>query len=428
MSTRTVGRLLGECLASIGVTGVWGEPMGDLGAVEQRPIDDSDLAVLLADAEGRIGTGFGVASVHGGVLHLSSKPGGTASPRTVATADGLVDAFAALGHVSLPTTVALHLDLDLTEPVDEEVEPREDPPEGVVMTLNASFAEARVVIVVGPGVTRGGYVEGLSDLTRKTGWGVVNTWGAKGVLPWYDLRHFGTAGLQARDFELAGLSEADLVIASGLDPDESPLDALGSALVQEVEPWQLAALTYLWETPAKEIAERPALFTELSAAVTAMYDAATVPMAPARGALHLSGGRPDGGLVVGDAGLSGYWLARAFPTREPGSVVVPATRQPGFAVAAALVAGVSGRPCVAVIDGPIDDASAAVIEEAARLDVPVAVQVWGEEGSLDTVDEHARLTEAQFAGRAGVVQVPIRRGDEAPLIEVAGPLVAWGGA
>jgi hypothetical protein len=426
---RTVRELLGECLRSIGVTRVWGEPLGQLTGIDPCPIDDADVAVLLADADGRIGNGFGVAAIRGGVLHLSSKPGGTAAPRTVATADGLVDAFAALGHISLPTTVALHLDLDLDEPLeDEELEPRADPPEGVVMTLNASFAEAEVVVVVGPGVTRGGYVQGLLDLTRKTGWGVVNTWGAKGVLEWYDMRHFGTAGLQGRDFELAGLNQADLVIASGLDPDESPLDTLGSALVQEVEPWQLAALTYLWETPAREITERPLLYGNLSAAVTPMYEATTVPLAPARGALHLSGGRPDGGLVVGDAGLSGFWLARTFPTRETGSIVVPATRQPGFAVAAALVAGVAGRPCVAVVDGPIDDASAAMIEEAARLEVPIAVQVWGDDGELADVDAHARLTEAQFAGQHGVVEVPIRPGDEAALIHVAGPLVAWGGA
>ena len=48
--------------------------------------------------------------------------------------------------------------------------------------------------------------------------------------------------------------------------------------------------------------------------------------------------------------------------------------------------------------------------------------------SLLLVDAHARLTEAQFAGQAGVVEVPIRTGDEAHLIDIAGPLVAWGGA
>ena len=57
-----------------------------------------------------------------------------------------------------------------------------------------------------------------------------------------------------------------------------------------------------------------------------------------------------------------------------------------------------------------------------------AAQVWGEAGELAAVDDHARLTEAQFAGQPGVIEVPVRSGDEAALVDVAGPLIAWGGA
>ena len=41
-----------------------------------------------------------------------------------------------------------------------------------------------------------------------TGAPVVNTWGAKGVLRWDDPHHAGTAGLQADDFDLAGLADS----------------------------------------------------------------------------------------------------------------------------------------------------------------------------------------------------------------------------
>jgi hypothetical protein len=421
----TVGELLAERLASIGIRRVWGEVVPGL-PLDAVDLDDPDLAVLLADADGRLGTGLGLAAVPGRVLHLSSKPGGTAAPRTIQTLDDLLDALAGVASVRLPTTVAWHLDLDLGAPVpDSAAGP--DPEPRVVMTLDPSLAGARGVILAGPGVVRTGAVDGLVELAARTGWGVVNTYGAKGVVPWYDDAHFGTAGLQARDVELAGITDADLVVATGLDVDELGPDALGGALVQEVEPWQLAALTYRWESKPAAPSPKPALFADISAAVTPMYESESVPLAPARAALHLSGARPGGGVVVADPGVAGFWLARTYPTREAGSLVVPATRQPGFAVAAALVAGVQGRPCIAVVDGPMDEASQIVAEAAAALGVGIAVQAWGSAGAARDVDAHARVSEAQFAGERGIVEVPIRARDLDALVDVAGPVTAWGG-
>ena len=74
------------------------------------------------------------------------------------------------------------------------------------MTLDPSMAALDIVAVVGPGVVRAAAVDGLSDMARKGGIGIVNTWGAKGVERWDSPFHFGTAGLQERDFELAGLA------------------------------------------------------------------------------------------------------------------------------------------------------------------------------------------------------------------------------
>ncbi|HJR26258.1 MAG TPA: hypothetical protein VJ804_12355, partial [Acidimicrobiales bacterium] len=78
-------------------------------------------------------------------------------------------------------------------------------------------SSGRLGILVGPGVVAAGAVAGLHAFADAVGCGVVNTWGAKGVLAWDDPRHFGTAGLQARDFELAGLGDVDLLVTSGLD-------------------------------------------------------------------------------------------------------------------------------------------------------------------------------------------------------------------
>ena len=104
------------------------------------------------------------------------------------------------------------------------------------MVLDPSMAELDVVAVVGPGVVRAAAVDGLHEMARKAGIGVVNTWGAKGVERWDSPFHFGTAGLQARDFELAGVGDADVVVTSGLDPDESAPEQLGNWVVQDVPP------------------------------------------------------------------------------------------------------------------------------------------------------------------------------------------------
>jgi thiamine pyrophosphate-dependent acetolactate synthase large subunit-like protein len=144
---------------------------------------------------------------------------------------------------------------------------------------------------------------------------VVNTWGAKGVFRWDDPYHFGTAGLQARDFELAGLGDVDVLVTSGLDRAEvTSTPWAGRAEVIDVAPEQLAAFDRV--LPAGTL-ERPALYTELAAVVGPMYDQPASP--PARAAA-LAAALPDDGVVVARPGLVGFWIARTFPTVRPGSV------------------------------------------------------------------------------------------------------------
>jgi hypothetical protein len=86
---------------------------------------------------------------------------------------------------------------------------------------------------------------------------------------------------------------------------------------------------------------------------------------------------------VAPPGLVGFWVARTWPTVEPGSVIVPATTEPGRAERAARLAAAEGRPVVFVTDTPEN--------------VPgVEVVAWD-----------------------GDLAIP------RPLLDVAGPLVAW---
>jgi hypothetical protein len=95
---------------------------------------------------------------------------------------------------------------------------------------------------------------------------------------------------------------------------------------------------------------------------------------------------PEGGLVVAEPGLVGFWVARTFPTSIPGSVLVPAAGGVEAAHRLALEAAPT-RQVTLIAHEPVELAG-------------VRVEVW----SPDVVDL-----------------------DPSALIAVAGPIVAWGG-
>ena len=232
------------------------------------------------------------------------------------------------------------------------------------------------------------------------------------MFEWDDVHHYGTMGLQAGDVELSGLAAAELVIASGLDPDElAPERWAGQVQVIEVEPWQLSSLAHHWPDPPP-VDGPPPLYTLLRDALADRYASSEVPLAPARAAADLAVARPAGGVVLADPGPAGLWVARAYPTSEPGSVVVPGAFVRGFAAAAALVADLSGRPSVAVTTDPLDETSQAVLELARSLGRSVVLEVWGGDGELTRAEDHVEVL-AEALGRPGVhrldVPVALRR-------------------
>ena len=87
----TVAAGLEARLRQLGVERVYGSPLAGLTHV---PVDSPDLAVLLADADGRLGhhdgSGrLGAALLDGPILHLSSEPGGVAPRRNLAFEAGI---------------------------------------------------------------------------------------------------------------------------------------------------------------------------------------------------------------------------------------------------------------------------------------------------------------------------------------------------
>jgi thiamine pyrophosphate-dependent acetolactate synthase large subunit-like protein len=246
-------------------------------------------------------------------------------------------------------------------------------------------------ILVGPEVVRAGAVDGLRRFAAAVGSGVVNTWGAKGVFVWDDPFHFGTAGLQAEDFTLAGLADVEVLVTSGLDPDEvTARPWAGRAEVVDLAPQDLATAAAARSWPRGSL-ERPELYTALAAACGPLYASSAEPPPAAKRAAALAGDLPPGGLVVAEPGLVGFWVARTFPTSVPGSVCVPAAGGVEAAWSGAIAAAVPGRPVtlVSATTPPIEVRMSGVRSE-----------VWGD-GSVDL--------------------------DPSALVAVAGRIVAWGG-
>jgi hypothetical protein len=422
----TVGSRLAAQLGAMGVTRVFTASDARLPGIEHVPVAEPELAVLLADAAGRTSAAPGAALLAGNRFHLGSAPGVSPDRVRVDEPDALTAVVAgwSLGSVFAAVDVELALDLAAPAPVGDEPLVIDDRP-GQAFTLAPDLADLRIALLAGPGVVRLQQVETLRHTARALGIGVVNTWGAKGVFRWDDPLHHGTAGLQADDFLLAGVVDADVVIATGLDPLESPLERFAGGQVLEVDPRDLAALPLRWPEPGGP-PPPPPLYTKLAEALAPRYQRTTTPLSPARAAADLAEVRPPGGLVVADPGPAGLWLARAFPTDEPGSVVVPASNVKGFAAAAVLVAALDGRPALGVVTEPADPATTAVLDLGARWEQPMALAIWGADSEVTSAEDHrARLVGARSSAGVDVVAVPVDFADTRLLVEVAGEVVAW---
>lgn len=259
--------------------------------------------------------------------------------------------------------------------------------------------------MAGPGARP--HVDAVRRFAERTNLGVVNTWGLKGLFRWDSPFHLGTAGLQERDFELAGVLAAERVIGIGLDEDESPRALLGE--LTEVDVDDLDALADELGC-APDPPPRSPLYTELAAVVGPLYESDDVPLNPARAARDLAS---VDAFVVADPGPGGFWVARTYPTTRLGSVLVPAQR--GGPPAAVLAAAHDG-PAVAVTTTP----------PGSLPHGDVVIEVWGAKSDMLSPDERLeRLRAAIGAGGAHVLHVPVEFSFTRLLVEVAGPVRAW---
>ncbi|HEX6570238.1 MAG TPA: hypothetical protein VF015_13780 [Acidimicrobiales bacterium] len=426
----TNGQLMARVLRAAGVDAVYGAPLAGVRVV---PVPLAPVAALMAEAHRRVhGCPAGVLRADGTLVVGAGAVVDRASAVVSDVADLLdgVGALHAAAHDRGPG-LAWRVALDPDAPAPDVAPPRPAPvdrwaPPGDDLVATLAAAE-RPVVLAGPGVVREGAVPGLHAAATAANLGVLNTWGAKGVFDWRSRHHLATAGLQARDFELGGLADADLIVATGVDPAEAPGDRWRLAPVVEVLPGALDPLAGRWARRLADIAV-PALRSGLARVTQDGWASTSTPLAPSRVTRHYAQVVGAGGLLAADPGVAGYWVARTFATTELGGVHVPASPSSrGFSVACAAVARLRSpdRPVLAVVDspdGPVFDA----LDTAWRLGVDVPVEVWAPDGEHLDADRHlARLRRIVDGGGRSVVGLATDAAQLDRMIEVAGEVVAW---
>ena len=411
-----------------GIDATYGAPFGDLEVVR---VPDT-VAPLFAAAHHAVHGERGAAHRGDGVFWLPGLDPGPAHIVEVDSAEALLAAGPALSSAG---AVELRLHLDPGEPVEDSVPPPAgsddtwmEPADEMVDAVRAATV---LLVLAGPGVVNHRAVPGLHDLAVSAGVGVLNTWGAKGVFHWRSRHHLATIGLQADDFMLSGLNRADLIIAAGLDPRESPEERWRLAPALIVPPAGLASLAERCGPRRHTSLTMPPLRSRLADVTQRGWGVEVPPLPPSRVTMHYAECVAAGALVAADAGGAGFWVARTLGTTRLGAVIVPPTSAPGFAAACVAVSLLRqpSRPALAVIDFADVEATTSVVQAAAALGIGVPVEAWDPDGDRLDADAHRERLRRLVLGGVPAGNTPCTLATDPrqlpEMIEAAGPIVAW---
>jgi acetolactate synthase I/II/III large subunit len=257
------------------------------------------------------------------------------------------------------------------------------------------------LVLAGNGAIRGHASRALRSFVHNSGIPVAESFMAKGLIDYEDPKALGTVGLQARDYEMAGFDDADLVIAVGYDlVEHSPKNWNPSRDKQIVVIDSVAAEIDEYFTPNVElIGDIAHVLARLAAACTrsqttagssrlhevvmgALNDARDddhFPIRPPRALwdLRQALGRHD--ILVSDVGLHKLWIGRMFPAHEPGTVLIAnGLAGMGFALPTAIGAKLvhPDRKVVSVSGDGGFLMNAQELETAARLGTAVVNIIW----------------------------------------------------
>ncbi len=312
-------------------------------------------------------------------------------------------------HLELPEDV-------MVRPLDASPLPRHAPtqpePGGKELERAAELIDAaeHPIALVGNGVVRARASRALRAWVHTTGIPVAETFMAKGAIDHSDPHALGTVGLQARDYEMAGFEDADLVVTVGYDlVEHSPkywnphrdkriivIDSVPAEIDESFMPeveligdiaHVLARLAGSSHRPSGERPVDRELHRMVMQAFVDGREDDAFPLRPARVLWELRQvlGRED--ILVSDVGLHKLWIGRMFPAEEPNTVLIAnGLAGMGFALPAAIAAKLvhPERNVIAVSGDGGFLMNSQELETAVRLRTAVVNVIWenGEFGSI----------------------------------------------
>ena len=314
-----------------------------------------------------------------------------------------------------PTHIELPEDM-MARPLDASPLPRHSPvqPEPGLRELQIAAelidnAESPIALV-GNGAIRGRAERALRAFVHTTGIPVAETFMAKGLIDYEDHNALGTVGLKARDYEMAGFDDADVVIAIGYDlvehapehwnPRADKKIIVIDSVAAEIDEFFIPAVELIGDIA--QVLARLAASTNRSATsparsrrlreleLGALRDGREddhFPMRPPRVLWDIRRALRSEDMLISDVGLHKLWIGRIFPAHEPGTVLIAnGLAGMGFALPTAIAAKLvyPDRNVVTVSGDGGFLMNCQELETAVRLRTPVVNVVWenGQFGSI----------------------------------------------
>jgi acetolactate synthase I/II/III large subunit len=278
------------------------------------------------------------------------------------------------------------------------------------------------VALVGNGVIRGEATYALRDFAHRSGVPVAETFMGRGALGWDDPLFLGAVGLQARDYELAGFGDADVVVTIGYDvvehspdnwnPDRDKTIVCIDSVPAEIDKHYVPAVELVGDitdslTRLVEEAPRfdhPTPPSRLRDLVRPLFERGRegpdTPLRPPRvlAEIRAALGRED--ILVSDVGLHKLWIGRIYPAFEPRTVLIAnGLAGMGFAVPVAIGAKLvhPERNVLAVCGDGGFLMNCQELETAVRLGTSIVIVVW-EDREFGSITWHQRIRFGEHFG------------------------------